>query len=152
MNLAKYVKPGRIGLDLEASNKASAIGELLEILADAGAVPMDRTAEIRQALLERETQASTGLGYGVAIPHLKTDLVDEIQVAFGRSAEGIEFEAADGQAVHFVFLVLAPVQKACDYLKVLSMIAVLVKDKDNRRELLRAKTTEDIIKVLDKTA
>jgi mannitol/fructose-specific phosphotransferase system IIA component (Ntr-type) len=151
MNLARYLKPGQIALELKATDKRSALESLLEILVHSGVVPEDQTGDMLQCLIGRETQTSTGLGHGVALPHVKTDVVDDIRIAFGRSTQGIDFEALDGEPVHFFFLVLAPIDKACEYLKVLSLISLLMKDKDNRRALLRAKTREDIFKLLDKT-
>jgi len=151
MNIVRYIKPRHIVLELGAADKRSALSSLLGILADADVVPREKTPELLQALIEREIQTSTGVGHGVALPHVKTDAVDEIQIAFGRSLEGLDFEALDGNPAHFFFLVLAPLRKACEYLKVLSQISVLMKDKDKRRSLLRAKTPEDIFKILDDT-
>ena len=151
MKITRYLKPGQIRMELDAADKQGALVSLLKILADSGVVPKDKTGELLQSLIEREAQASTGLGSGVALPHVKTDMVDEIHIAFGRSNEGIEFEALDGNPAHFFFLVIAPIKDVCEYLKVLSWIAALMKDKKNRRSLLRAKTPEEIYSVLDQT-
>ncbi len=151
MKITKYLNPAQISLDLKATDKRSVLESLLKILVDWGGIPEDKTEELLESLIEREAQASTGLGYGVALPHVKTNLVDKIQIAFGRSAKGINFEALDGNPAHFFFLVLAPIKEVQEYLKVLSLISLLMKEKNNRHGLLRAKTPEEIFRILDKT-
>lgn len=151
MKITRYLKPAQISLELKAADKRSVLESLLKILVDLGGIPKDKTEELLKSLIEREAQASTGLGYGVALPHVKTNVVDKIQIAFGRSANGIDFEALDGNPAHFFFLVLAPIKEVCEHLKVLSLISLLMKDKNNRHSLLRAKTPEEIFRILDKT-
>ena len=151
MKITRYLKPAQISLELKAADKRRVLESLLKILVDSGGIPKEKTEELLKSLIEREAQASTGLGYGVALPHVKTNVVDKIQIAFGRSTKGIDFEALDGNPAHFFFLVLAPIKEVCEHLKVLSLISLLMKDKNNRHSLLRAKTPEEIFKVLDKT-
>jgi fructose-specific phosphotransferase system IIA component len=151
MKITRYLKPAQISLELNAADKRSALESLLKILVDTGGIPKDKTEELLKSLIEREAQASTGLGYGVALPHVKTNVVDKIQIAFGRSAKGIDFEALDGNPAHFFFLILAPINEVSEHLKVLSLISFLMKDKNNRHSLLRAKTPEEIFRILDKT-
>jgi mannitol/fructose-specific phosphotransferase system IIA component (Ntr-type) len=151
MKITRYLKPAQISLELNAADKQSALESLLKILVDTGGIPKDKTEELLKSLIEREAQASTGLGYGVALPHVKTNVVDKIQIAFGRSAKGIDFEALDENPAHFFFLILAPINEVCEHLKVLSLISLLMKDKNNRHSLLRAKTPEEIFRILDKT-
>jgi len=151
MKITRYLKPAQINLDLDASDKRSALESLLRILANEDRIQKEKIEELLKSLLEREAQASTGLGHGIALPHVKTNVVDKIQIAFGRSAKGIDFEALDSNPAHFFFLVLAPLNEACEYLKVLSLISLLMKDKNNRQSLLRAKTSEEIFRILDKT-
>lgn len=149
MNLAKHLKAGHIQLNLQAEDKRSALVSLLKILSDSGTIPKDRTEGLLGALIEREAQASTGLGFGVALPHARTDLVDKIQLAFGLSPRGVDFASLDGEPAHFFILVLAPVKEACEYLKVLSAVSLVMKDKNHRRSLLRARTPEDILRIFD---
>ena len=150
MKITKYLRPSLISLKLEAGDKRSVIGSLLNVLVEKGGLPKEKGEEVLEALIERESLTSTGLGYGVALPHVKTNTVDKIQIVFGRSTKGIDFEALDGNPTHFFFLVLAPAKDIEEYLKVLSSISLLMKDENNRRSLIQAKTPEDIYKVLDK--
>jgi PTS system fructose-specific IIC component len=149
MNLIKYLKPAGVVLEIKAAEKKGVIEALLEAVAANGGLGRDKKASVLQALLERESLTSTGLGYGLAVPHVKTDDVDKIQIIFGRSVRGIDFESLDGNPAHFFFLVLAPTREIEAYLRVLSAISFLMKDEANRRGILRAKSAEEIIRILD---
>jgi mannitol/fructose-specific phosphotransferase system IIA component (Ntr-type) len=150
MKITKYLKPSLISLKLETGDKRSVIESLLNVLVEKGGLPKERREEVLEALLERESLTSTGLGYGLALPHVRTNAIDKIQIVFGRSTQGMDFEALDGNPAHFFFLVLAPAKEIEEYLRVLSSISLLMKDENNRRSLLQAKTPEEIYKVLDK--
>jgi mannitol/fructose-specific phosphotransferase system IIA component (Ntr-type) len=149
MNLLKYLKPEAVILDVRAADKRSAIKTLLDILVANGGLPKDKEAAVLEALLERESLTSTGLGYGLAVPHIKTNEVEAIRIIFGQSLKGVDFDALDGNLAHFFFLVLAPTREIEEYLKVLSMISLLMKDEAKRRSLLRAKTAGEVLRVLD---
>ncbi len=99
-------------------------------------------------LLEREKLGSTGIGDGIAIPHGKLAGLDEMVIAFGRSREGIDFEAMDGKPVHLFFLLMAPENSAGQHLKALAKISRMMKDELYRRALLEAKTHEDLVRII----
>ncbi len=150
MNLVNYLKSAGVILEVKATAKKAVIEALLDAaVANGGLAPEKKTA-VLEALLEREALTSTGLGYGLAVPHVKTDEVDRIQVVFGRSIKGIDFESLDGNPAHFFFLVLAPALEIESYLRVLSAISLLMKDEANRRALLRARSADEVIRVLDR--
>lgn len=151
MNFSRCLRPAHVSLDLAAADRAGVLAALLGSLAEAGAFPQERTAELLGLLLDRESQASTGLENGVALPHARTDAVDRIQIAFGRSERGVDFRAPDGQPARLVFLVLAPPQDAGEYLRGLARIAAVVKDKDGRRRLLRVRTAAEVCRLFDAT-
>jgi mannitol/fructose-specific phosphotransferase system IIA component (Ntr-type) len=149
MNLTKYVKREAVILDVRAADKRSVIKALVDALVAIGGLGKDKEAAVFDALIERESLTSTGLGYGLAVPHVKTNEVESIQIIFGRSVKGIDFDALDGNPAQFFFLVIAPAREIEEYLRVLSTISYLMKDEANRRSLLRAKTVGDVFKVLD---
>lgn len=151
MNLARCLKADHVRLDLDAADRAGVLAALLGSLAEAGAFSLDRTAELLGLLLDRESQASTGLENGVALPHARTDAVDRIQIAFGRSEHGVDFRAPDGQPARLIFLVLAPPQDAGEYLRALARIAAVVKSKEARRRLLRIRTAAEACQLFDAT-
>jgi mannitol/fructose-specific phosphotransferase system IIA component (Ntr-type) len=149
MNVTRFLKPGQIVLALKAVDKRGVLEELLKTFTDSGAIPKNKSEEMLRLLIERENQASTGLGNGVALPHAKTDAINRVLVAYGLSVEGIDFQAPDGGPAHFIFLVLAPPHESGEYLKVLAAISTVMKDKGNRRRLLQAKTLEETLKIFN---
>ena len=149
MNIAKYLAPTQISPDFEAKDKQAAIGSLLKMMVDRGMIPAEKSEETHQALLEREALTSTGLGYGFALPHVRTDAVDRIQIVFARSRKGLDFEALDGNPAHFFFLVLAPTRSMDEYLKVISLISSCMKNENTRKRLASARTAEEIFRIFE---
>jgi PTS system fructose-specific IIC component len=149
MKICKYLASGQIATDFEAKTKAEAIQGLLSMMTANGMLATENVPDVKGAILEREALTSTGLGYGLALPHVRTDLVARIQVVFARSQKGVDFEALDGNPVHFLFLVLAPTRSTDEYLKLISLISSLMKNENVRKQLMAAKSTEDIFKLLD---
>jgi len=152
MKLAKYLKLSQINVELQAENKSAVLEVLVQILVENGQLLGEMVEEVMNKLTERESLTSTGLGYGVGLPHVKTDAVDKIQIVFGRSTKGIDFDALDGNLVHFFFLILAPNTLTDEYLKVISAISGLMKDENIRRRLILAQGAEEIFKIIGQGA
>lgn len=146
MKIMDFLSSDAITVDLKATDKKSAIVELVEMLKSAKKVK--KTDEIIEVVLEREKLGSTGIGQGVAIPHGKTDVLQEQVGAIGISKKGIEFNSLDGEPVHIVFLLVGPVEVAGQHLKALSRISRLFKDKFLRQAIRDAKTKEEVIKII----
>ncbi|MDR3049036.1 MAG: PTS sugar transporter subunit IIA [Elusimicrobiota bacterium] len=146
MKIMELLSPESIIADLKATDKKSAIVELVEILKSAGKVK--KSDEIIEVVLEREKLGSTGIGQGVAIPHGKTDAISEQSGVLGISKKGIEFNSLDGELVNIIFLLVGPVEVAGQHLKALSRISRLFKDKFLRQAIKDAASVEDIIKII----
>ena len=146
MKIMDFLSPDAIAVDLKATDKKSAIVELVEMLKTTKKAK--KTDEIIEVVLEREKLGSTGIGQGVAIPHGKTDVLQEQVGALGISRKGIEFNSLDGEPVHIVFLLVGPVEVAGQHLKALSRISRLFKDKFLRQAIRDAKTKEEIVKII----
>ena len=146
MKIMDFLSPDVIAVDLKATDKKSAIVELVEMLKSTKKVK--KTDEIIEVVLEREKLGSTGIGQGVAIPHGKTDVLQEQAGALGISRKGIEFNSLDGEPVHIIFLLVGPVEVAGQHLKALSRISRLFKDKFLRQAIRDAKTKEEIVKII----
>jgi PTS system nitrogen regulatory IIA component len=131
---------------MEAKSKKEALAELAGVFAK-GKSKCDSGAMLR-VLMEREKLGSTGIGGGVAIPHGKLAGLDEILVAFGRSREGISFEALDGKPVHLIFLLMAPENSAGRHLKVLAKISRMLKDGGFRKKLLETRKHDDLVRII----
>jgi len=148
MKITKYINKDQIILDLKAQAKDEVLEAMLKKFVELGLVPGEMQEDVLAALKERESLTSTGLGYGVALPHVKTDAVSLINIVFARSVQGVEFEALDGNPVQFLFMILAPTKVTDDYLKILSAISALSKDARVRRRMAEAKSVEDILSIL----
>jgi len=147
MNLTEILKRDFILEELEARNQHDVLAELVGVFAKGG-VRFDPEAML-QVLLERERLGSTGIGDGIAIPHGKLQGLDEILLSFGRSSEGISFDAMDGKPVHLFFLLMAPENSAGLHLKILAKISRMLKDPALRNNLLQAKSKEKIWRIIE---
>jgi nitrogen PTS system EIIA component len=125
MELGDILAPDGIVQRLKAETKKQALEGLsakAEKPTGIGAV------EIYNALLQRERLGSTGLGKGIAIPHVKFKNLKSILCLFARLEQPIEFESPDGEPVDLIFLLLAPEHASCDHLKALARISRLVRE------------------------
>ena len=99
-------------------------------------------------LIEREMKGSTGFGAGVALPHVKMDDLPGTIIAIGRSDEGIDFNATDGEPVHTIFLILSPESQAEVHLQTLRWIVTLAQSRYYARLLRGSRTIEQIADLL----
>ena len=125
MDLHDLLTPDGIIASLKATNKKDALQELAAIAA--AKTGLD-AREIFNTLLQRERLGSTGLGHGIAIPHVKLNALQEIVCLFARLEVPIEYESHDGQPVDLVFMLLAPEDASGDHLKALARISRLVRE------------------------
>lgn len=142
MKLVDILTQDCIMPDLKAMGKREALEEMVEGLVFNFA---DLNKEkLLEAILERERLGSTGIGYGVAIPHARLKGMNGIAVLFGRSIKGVEFQAMDERPAHLFFLIAAPEDSNTAHLKVLARISRLLKDAGVRKRLMEASTQEEI--------
>ena len=146
MKLTDILNKKHIIADLKSRTKRGVMEELCQALA-ADNPGLDQT-RLMEVLVERERLGSTGIGDGIAIPHGKTDQIDELQLAFGRSVAGVDFDSLDGKPAHLFFLVVAPENSAGVHLKALARISRLLKSTVVRRELLEAPDAIDIYEIV----
>ncbi|MED0655027.1 fructose-specific PTS transporter subunit EIIC [Anoxybacillus geothermalis] len=132
-------------LALQAKTKGEVIDELAEKLAEAGAV--SDVEAFKQAIWAREKQSTTGVGDGVAIPHAKTAAVKRPAVAFGRSAEGIDYESLDGKPSHLFFMIAAPEGGEQTHLEALARLSSMLMDASFRAQLETASSEEEIVRL-----
>lgn len=145
MLLTELLTPDRIRVPLAAADKAGALRELTQLLADRAGVAVE---PLLAAVLEREQVLSTGIGHGIAIPHAKSPLVKELMLVSGSSPVGVPFDALDGEPVRLFFLLIGPDDAAGQHVKALSRIARLVRRESVRDALLSASTPEAFHTVL----
>ncbi len=101
-----------------------------------------------QILKNREELGSTGLGDGVAIPHVYLQNISTPQAAVGRSVEGVDFNAIDGRPVHIFFLLVTPETSKGDHLKALARISRLLRKPDFRSSLMKASGREEMQRII----
>ncbi|MCK9362654.1 MAG: PTS sugar transporter subunit IIA [Syntrophales bacterium] len=146
MKITEMLKREFVLEELKGTNKEEVLAELSGVFKKVGLV-MD-PEEMLKILLARESLGSTGIGDGVAIPHGKMAGLKEMVVSFGRSREGIDFEAMDHSPVHLFFLLMAPENSAGLHLKVLAKISRMLKDPVFRKKLMEAKLHDDLFAVI----
>jgi PTS system nitrogen regulatory IIA component len=146
MKITEMLRQEFILDEIQAGSKRETLAELVGLIAR-GNIRSDPEAMLR-VLLEREKLGSTGIGDGIAIPHGKLAGLGEIVIAFGRSRKGIDFEAMDGKPVHLISLLIAPENSAGQHLKALARISRMMKDEVFRRNLLEAKTHDDLVRII----
>jgi mannitol/fructose-specific phosphotransferase system IIA component (Ntr-type) len=108
MNLGDILSTPQIVPELKATNRWDAIDELIGVLVASGKISPENRDSVTAVVKKRETSMSTGIGFGIGIPHASTDLITEVVAAFGRSKAGVNFDALDNQPVHLVTLFLVP--------------------------------------------
>ncbi len=149
MKLSKLLNVDRILLNMKATEHWPSIVELVDFLAEKGDIPKNSRQDILDALKEREAQISTGIGSGVAIPHTFSDTLDEVVAVFGRSKNGIDFEALDNAPVHFIILFIVPRKDYHLHLRTLAAIAKMFTNCEVRRRLGTAESRDEILEILD---
>jgi len=132
---------------LECVDKEECFEEMVDILVQAGHIT-DRATALK-AIQEREAQATTGIGRGVAVPHGKHESIPRLIAALGTSSSGIEFDSLDGEPVHMVFLLLASVSEAGRHLQALAEVSRLVAIPGFCRQVVAANTRADVLAALD---
>ena len=137
-----------VNLSLESKTKEKVIEEM------AGAIlerkKIQNREEFLRAILDRETLESTGIGRGIAIPHARTNAIDEIVVVFGRSEVGVDFSSLDGKPAQLFFLIVAPERERSAYINVLARLSRLLRKEDFRRSLEKANTAKKVIELIEK--
>ncbi len=135
MNLADILSPAQIIPELRAANRWEAIDELIDNLVSTGKIKPEHREAITAVVRKRETSMSTGIGFGIGIPHASTDLIYEVIGALGRSKTGVNFDALDNQPVNLVMLFLVPQGQFQKHLHTLAEIAKLLHKKEFRKSL-----------------
>jgi fructose-specific phosphotransferase system IIA component len=148
MTLGDILSKDQIIEDLKATNRWEAIDELIARLVASGKIKPENRDQVAAVVKKRETSMSTGIGFGIGIPHASTDLIYEVVGAFGRSKKGVNFDALDNQPVNLVMLFLVPQGQFQRHLHTLAEIAKLLHRKEFRSALLEAPDAEAMMKII----
>ena len=132
---------------MTATERWPVIVELIDLLVSLEKIQTPDRDSILASLKQREETMSTGIGFGIAIPHCSSDRLNEVVAAFGRSPGGIEFDALDNAPVKFVVLFIVPKNQFQTHLRTLASIAKFLNDRANRENLGKATSREEILAI-----
>src|SRR5690348_14694630 len=148
MDLGDILSKAQIIPDLRGANRWEAIDELIGNLVATGKIQAGDREAVTAAVKKRETSMSTGIGFGIGIPHASTDLIFEVVGALGRSRTGVNFEALDNQPVKLVMLFLVPQGQFQKHLHTLANIAKLLHKAEFRQSLEQASDAEAMLNII----
>lgn len=129
-------------MDLEATSKEAVIDEMIQRLAEKDIISDVET--FKTGIMNRESQTSTGLGNGIAMPHAKNKAVKEPAVLFAKSSKGVEYEALDNQPVELFFMIAAPEGGNDLHLQVLASLSRKLVDESVVSNLKQVRTPEEV--------
>jgi mannitol/fructose-specific phosphotransferase system IIA component (Ntr-type) len=144
MKFADFVCFDALLRQIKARDRDGAIAELVSALDDAGRLEPGNRQEIIKAVIKRENEASTGMGKGIALPHVKHGVVRDVVATVGKSNGGIDFSALDKQPVYSVILLISPLNNPDRHLKAIEMIFRYLQRDRFRKFLRQAQTVEEI--------
>ncbi len=148
MTLGDILTQEQIITDLQAADRWQAIDELINHLVACQKIKAEHRDAVAAVVKKRESSMSTGIGFGIGIPHASTDLIYDVVGALGRSKKGVTFEALDNQPVNLVMLFLVPQGQFQKHLHTLANIAKILHNKDFRQALIEAKDAGEMMKLI----
>ncbi len=148
MRLSDLICTPAIVPECVATDRNGVIRELIQALADHGAVNPEHVETIARAAIARENQGSTGFGKGVAVPHVKHQCIEKMTATIGRSSRGVDFAALDRAPVHSVVMLLSPASAPEDHLAAMEKVFRYLQRENFRRFLRQSETREAIIEVV----
>lgn len=162
MNISRYMTEDLIRLEMttrleepsengsfekwQANAKQTVLKELVDLL-DSGARVGNRS-KLLIDYVNREKQATTSIGHGIAVPHIRSIQAKDFMLGFGRSTDGYEFASIDNQPVHMFFVMAAPPYDDSLYLKVFKSLAEILVDENTREQLMTAEHPGEIIRII----
>ena len=148
MDLGDILGPDNVLPEMQAGDRWQAIDELIANLVTTGKIKPEHREAVTAVVKKRENSMSTGIGFGIGIPHASTDLITEVVGALGRSRPGIDFDALDNQPVKIVMLFLVPQGQFQKHLHTLANIAKMLHKADFRSALEQAPDAAAMLKAI----
>ena len=145
MDLGDILGPEQISSDMKATTRWDAIDELIDLLVRSNKITGQHRDAITSVVKKRESSMSTGIGFGIGIPHASTDLIYEVVGSLGRSKKGVDFNALDNQPVHLVMLFLVPQGQFQKHLHTLANIAKMLHKSEFRQSLEQAPDADTML-------
>ncbi|ANK38029.1 PTS fructose transporter subunit IIC [Staphylococcus equorum] len=148
MRITELLTKDTIAMDLSSTEKNGVIDELVNQLDKAG--KLNNVTTFKEAIHNRESQSTTGIGEGIAIPHAKVAAVDTPAIAFGKSKTGVDYQSLDMQPAHLFFMIAAPEGGAQTHLDALAKLSGILMDEKVREDLLHANSPQEVLQIIDK--
>lgn len=148
MKLIDVVCPDAVIAQLDSSERDNVIEQLVLSLAEHTKMSAAVAKTLAKAVIKRENEASTGIGKGVAVPHVKHKAITDPVAVVGCSQEGVDFASLDKQPVYSVFLLLSPASNPDKHLQAMETIFKNLQKEDFRRFLRQARTPEAILEAI----
>ena len=145
MTLLDLVSAEIVRVPLLSHTKDDVIREMIQILIDAGR--LSDLGGVYRAIWDREAKGSTGLANGIAVPHAKVDVVEDLEMAIGISRGGIDFQALDGAPSTLFFLILAPPGQSGPHIELLAEIARITRSRAFCRALLGVGGAAEVVEL-----
>ena len=145
VRVADLIAEDRI-VELKGTSKDDVLEEMVDVLARAPEIT-DRDGFF-QAILDRESILSTGIGLGIAVPHAKIHSVTGLVAALGKTKKNIQYGALDDQPVHIVVMIGASDNQQSDYIRALARVTLLLKNEKIRQAVIQAESPENIYNIL----
>lgn len=147
MKLSKFCSEDLITFNLKSKDKESILEELVDLASKSKLVKDG--GELLKDVKDREELVTTGVGYGVAFPHAKTKAAKGIVIAFGRSDDGVDFDAMDHKPVNLFFLIAAPEDAIGAHLNVMARLSYIMKSEENRTKMMAVTSPGELLQMID---
>lgn len=149
MKFSELIHAPSVIPELQATDRNGVIRELLQSLADNGAISAEHVEALARSAIARENQGSTGFGKGVAVPHVKHDCLTQLTATIGRSSRGVDFAALDRAPVYTIVMLLSPANAPDEHLAAMERIFRYLQRENFRRFLRQAETREAIVELIE---
>ena len=146
MRLTEILQPDCVKVPLDAEDKKAAVFELVDLLTQQTGI--EDAEGLKQAVWDRETTRTTGIGHGIGIPHGKSAGVDRLRMAIGRPRQPLEFGAIDRRPVDLIILLASPADQTGPHIQALAKISRMLIDEDFRQSLKQVGTGDELYQMI----
>ncbi len=147
MKITDLLDRRSVDVNGSAASKEDAINKMVDLMCKSGKI--NNKEEYKKRVFARETEGSTGIGEGIAIPHAKCDAVSKPGLAAMVVKNGVDFDSLDGEPVSLIFLIAAPNTKENVHLDVLGKLSVMMMDESFSNNLKNAKSVDEFLQIID---
>ena len=146
MKIQDLLQKNAILTDINGTDKSEVLTQMATFLATFYGLPGGD--DIARRIIEREADMSTGIGYGIAIPHARISGIEHLYLVAGRSVSGIEFNAIDELPVHLLFMMVSPQNTSAEHTQILSKLSRIMSYEEVRTRLLAVEDAEQFLDVI----